>query len=351
MPESVQELIVPNSLIEKHVFYIETIEELFNASFSLMDVNSFKKYVMNQRQMRWQLKSVVQSIGNIIVKYRESQDGIWVNCPKFTNSGEVYCHTAKSLVMASGTKDALSKEICQIEKEEKVLTNRRSSLFSSNNTVSCWKANELEFYDACLKKIRETKSFLMKLESQIQSAINKNKPNFPEHVVTTQKKKMVRKRKLENDKKSQKRKEMRLFKSCASVLGVLTPHDKSFSDDAARGKFQFQVEVSSMNQNVKDVQKPKLHLRGLKLLIEKGVFADFDGCSDIANMFCNHLQEQLSATPESNKSKKAARIKKPKYTTITSCFQKTATKMPDDAVESERSSSDSSESEIDIISD
>eukprot|EP00794_Sanderia_malayensis_P001354 gene1354-1494_t len=325
MPEPVKELLVPNPLIDKHVFYNETVEELFNASFPLMDINSFKSYALSQRQIRWKIKNVVQSIENVIVKYRESQDGIWINCRRFTNPEEVKCHIAKSLVMASGAKDAISKEIHKIEKEEKMLTNRRSLLFSSKNTVSSWKANELEFYDASLKKMSDTKSFLMRLGSQIQSVINKQEPNFPEHILSTQKKKMLRKRKLENDKKSEKRKEMRLFKSCGSVLGVIT-HDQLFCDDAARGKFQFQIEATSINPNAKDALKPKLHLRGLKHLIEKGVFADHDGSSKMAERLCNHLQKQLSATTETNKLKKAKRMKKHKYTKITECFQKAAMK-------------------------
>ena len=82
--------------------------------------------------------------------------------------------------------------------------------------------------------------------------------NFTENVLCKQKNKMQRKRKLENDKKSEKRKEMRLYKSCALVLGVIT-HDKLFLNDAAQGKFAFQIEAASINPNAMDDLKPKLH--------------------------------------------------------------------------------------------
>ena len=47
-PEPVKELFVPNPLIDKHVFYNETVEELFNSLFVLMDINSFKSYASSQ---------------------------------------------------------------------------------------------------------------------------------------------------------------------------------------------------------------------------------------------------------------------------------------------------------------
>ena len=344
MPESVKELLVPNPLLDKHVCYNETVEELFNASFSLMDINSFKSYALSQRQIRWEIKTVIQNIEKVIVKYRESQDGIWINCRRYTSSEDVQCHSAKSLVMASGAKDAISKEINKIEEEEKKLTSRRSLLFSTNNTISCWKANELEFYDHSLKKMSETKSFLMKLESQIQSMINKQEHNFPENVLCKQKNKMKRKRKLENDKKSEKRKEMRLHKSCGSVLGVIT-HDKLFCDNAAQGKFNFHIEEASMNSNAINGLKPRLHLRGLKHLIEKGIFAEWDGSRKIAEKLCKHLQDKLAATTEANKLIKARRMKRPKNIKITQLFHKAARRMPEDADEVE--TEESSDSDVD----
>ena len=135
--------------------------------------------------------------------------------------------------------------------------------------------------------------------------------------------------KLENDKKSEKRKEMRLYKSCRSVLDVMTC-EKLFCDEAAQGKFDFQIEAVSINPNAMDALKPKLHFRGFKHLIEKGVFADFDGSSKMAERFSKHLQEQLSATMEANKLSKARQRKRPKNSTITQWFQKTAMKMPED---------------------
>ena len=109
--------------------------------------------------MRWEVKAAVQNIENIIVKYREreSQDGIWIYFRHFTNDENIKCHTAKSLVMPSGAKGAISHEIHKIEEQERKPANKRSTLFSSKNTISCWKANKLEFYDCSLKIMSETK--------------------------------------------------------------------------------------------------------------------------------------------------------------------------------------------------
>jgi len=158
-PEPVKELFVPNPLIDKHVFCNETVEELFNSSFSLMDINSFKSYAISQRQLRWEIKCTVQNIENLLVKYRESKDGIWINCRHFASAEDVKCHTAKDVVMAVGTKNAISSEIHKIEVEEEKLTKRRWQLFNSKNTMPCWKSNELEYYDNSLKKINDIKSF------------------------------------------------------------------------------------------------------------------------------------------------------------------------------------------------
>ena len=78
--------------------------------------------------------------------------------------------------------------------------------------MPCWKSNELEYYDNSLKKMIKTlKSFLIKLESQVQTVIRKLEHNFPESTLNKQRGKMHRKRRMENDKKSEKRKEMRLY--------------------------------------------------------------------------------------------------------------------------------------------
>ena len=118
-PEPVKELFVPNPLIDKHVFYNETVGDLFNSSFSLTDINSFKSYALSQRQLRWEIICTIQNIENLLVKYRESKDGIWSNCRCFASAEDVKCHTAKVAVMA--------------------------------NTIPCWKSSELEYYDNPIK--------------------------------------------------------------------------------------------------------------------------------------------------------------------------------------------------------
>ena len=99
---------------------------------------------------------------------------------------------------------------------------------------------------------------------------------------------------------------MRLYQSCASVLNSMTLHGL-FSDAAAKGNFGFKIDHTSINPLALDALKPKMHLRGLKHLIEKGVFVD-DGSKIVAEL-CKHLKEQLASTIEANKLKKARKMK------------------------------------------
>ena len=101
-----------------HVSYNKAVEEQLNASFALMDINSLKSYAQSQRQWQWEIKIAIQKIENIIIRYRESQDDICTNCCRFTSAEDIKCHSAKSFVMASGSKDAFLDEVYKIEEEE-----------------------------------------------------------------------------------------------------------------------------------------------------------------------------------------------------------------------------------------
>ena len=86
-----------------------------------------------------------------------------------------------------------------------------------------------------------------------------------------------------------------------------------FSDGAAKGNFRFKIDHTSINPHALDALKPKMHLRGLKHLIDKGLLVD-NGSKNIAAELCKHLQEQLASTMEANKLKKARKMKKPTIT-------------------------------------
>ena len=266
-------------------------------------------------------------------------------CHRFASAEDVKCHTATDVVMAVGTKNAIPSESHKVEVEEDKLTKRRCQLFSSKNIMLCLKANELGYYGNSLKTLNDIKSLLIQLESQVQSVTRKTEHNFST-TFNKQRGKMQRTRRMENGKKSEKRKEMRLYQSCASVLTSITLHGLS-SDAAAKGNFGFKIDHTSINPYALDALKPKMHLRGLKHLIDKGVFVD-DGSDKIAAEVCKHFQEQLASTMEANKVKKARKMKKPRYGTIEKCFQKAKVKITDDSNitdndESSESSSESSE--------
>ena len=121
-------------------------------------------------------------------------------------------------------------------------------------------------------------------------------------------------------------------------------YDGLFYDAAARGDFGFNIDNASINPHALDTLKPKMHLRGLKHLIEKGVFVN-DGSSNIAKKFSKHLQEQLESTMEANRLHKARRMKKPRYGTIAQYFQKAGLKMTEDSNITENDESNESSSE------
>ena len=67
----------------------------------------------------------------------------------------------------------------------------------------------------------------------------------------------MRREKTGKLRKNEKRKNMRIYKGCGSVLGVIK-HDRFFVDDVSQGKFQFQIEAASINPNAMDALKSKL---------------------------------------------------------------------------------------------
>ena len=140
--------------------------------------------------------------------------------------------------------------------------------------------------------------FKSNLRPTLSQSLDKTEHSFPESTLNKERDKMQRKRIMENDKKSEKRKETRLYQSCASVLNSIIPHGL-ISDATAKGNFGFKIDHTSINSNSLDPLTPKMYLRGLKHLTEKGVFVD-DGSNRITAELCKHLQEQLASTMEAN---------------------------------------------------
>ena len=73
--------------------------------WGLMNVNSFKSYALSERQLRWQIKCAVQNIENLVLKYRESKDGMWIDCRRFASAWDVKCYIAKDSAVTVGAKD------------------------------------------------------------------------------------------------------------------------------------------------------------------------------------------------------------------------------------------------------
>ncbi len=70
-----------------------------------------------------------------------------------------------------------------------------------------------------------------------------------------------------------------------------------FLDDVAPGKFEVQNEAALINPDAMAALKPKLHFfQGLKHLIERRVFVDNDGSSEIVRV----LQASLGAALSKN---------------------------------------------------
>ena len=74
-------------------------------------------------------------------------------------------HTAKDLVMASGTRDTISIEINSIEFGRRKATSCRSQFLSRSNAAACWKSSELDYFNVSLKKEIDSKCFLVYLKN------------------------------------------------------------------------------------------------------------------------------------------------------------------------------------------
>ena len=103
VPQMISErFLIPNTIKEKHKFFNKVLDELFEASFDLMPLDSFIRYVIDQWESRWRMECQLKNIQLYEEKFNDSTDGHWQNVRKYSQSNDVKL-TAKDLKPAEGS--------------------------------------------------------------------------------------------------------------------------------------------------------------------------------------------------------------------------------------------------------
>ena len=116
----------------------------------------------------------------------------------------------------------------------------------------------------------------------------------------------------------------RCLKSASACLGLTCK--VNFSEMVSKSDFSFSIEKHDLIEDGFNKLLPKLHLNGLKLLIENGVFVDFDGSILEAEKAVERMEEHLLKASDMTAKKKQSKMQKEfsdsKQTSVTSFFTK-----------------------------
>ena len=77
---------IPNPITDKHKYYNDVLYELVDESYDLMVPNAFVKYVIAQRETRWNFKKKLDAAKSYEARLDESSDGHWQNVRKYSAS-------------------------------------------------------------------------------------------------------------------------------------------------------------------------------------------------------------------------------------------------------------------------
>ena len=137
-------------------------------------------------------------------------------------------------------------------------------------------------------------------------------------------KRKAEKRKQENKAKSVKELKQRCLKSASACLSITCKVD--FSEMVSKSDFSFSIDKDKLVEDGFDKLLPKLHLNGLKLLLENGVFADFDGSLLQAEKAVERMEQNLLKSSDTTIRKKQRKLQRDiddsKQTSVASFFTK-----------------------------
>ena len=157
-----------------------------------------------------------------------------------------------------------------------------------------------------MQTIKKVKEELCQLAEKINAAIVRSS-SISISSDEQHEKRRAEKRMQENKAKSVKELKQRCLKSATACLSIKCKVD--FSEMASKSDFTFSIEKNDLVEDGFDKLLPKLHLEGLKLLLENGVFLDYDGSLLQAEQAVERMEQNLlkSSHPTMKKNNASCR--------------------------------------------
>ena len=312
-------MLLPNPVSKKQEYFNDVTNKLYEDCYSLMVPDAFIRYICSQRESRWQLQKKFDVFLNFKEQIKTSADGNFSNIRKF--SAEKVQINAKTICQAKNAVELLNEKISNARGFEEEINNFRIQLYNRQHEVVTWRHNELEFYAQCLLSIKKVKEELSQLAGDINAAIARAS-NISSSSAEQHEKRRAEKRKQEDKAKSVKEPKQRCLKSAISCLSTTCKVD--FSEKITKSDFSFSIEKHDLIEGGFDKLLPKLHLRGLKLLLENGVFAEFDGSLLQAEQAVERMEQNLlksrGITMKKKQCKQQRHINESKQTFFASFF-------------------------------
>ena len=286
----------------------------------MMAPDSFRSYVCTQRKLRWQYISEKNGI-LALPEMMKSKDGNWLNVVKYAEEG--YCLKKSEFVPASNSKLFVEKELAKIQSLKDEIKKRKCSLFNSQMKIVPWKANELEWLSNLIDEIKPVEDQLQNLSSSITSSILRSQNSVVLSEAKKVEEKRIARRKRENKAKAEKDKAVRLLNSSCSVLNIICRNGEELSQKVEKGDFSIVVMKEDLIEENFAKMIPKLHIRGLRNLKEKGVFP-VESLGIIESLIWD-LDQELESTKKRNLDVKERKLEKmkdsKKQRTLTNYFK------------------------------
>ena len=83
MSDKVKLLLIPHPQVKKYKTYNKIVKCLFGESFPSIEIDNFLEYAKSQRNSRWKLQEKCSDY-EIVLKYKNSKDGQWINVSKYS---------------------------------------------------------------------------------------------------------------------------------------------------------------------------------------------------------------------------------------------------------------------------
>ena len=190
----------------KHLFFNEVLYELFEASFDIMNPQSFIQYEINQRTFRWKIQCNLERIKLCETQLGTSDDGNWLNVRKYSQNEATM--TAKDLAPAEKSLKFLAGKIEEIGIFVKDCKQLKGNLFNKERYVLPWQANELLFLERVATEAISVEIQLAKIKGDVQEKFDLLKRRVPMDVASQcESSRSTHKTKKREQKKAWKKKE------------------------------------------------------------------------------------------------------------------------------------------------